>query len=160
MIYRFAEYELDGLALTLRKQGAPVAIEPKVFELLERLIRHRRFVVRREVLLREIWAGVAVSEASLCRLVKEARRLIGDSGSEQRLIRTVRGSGYQFVGEIEVLGSPSDPAEVEEASRRIAQARLRLEQAIESGSRDLRTQIETFVQTCQLALDSARTEAS
>ena len=158
MIYRFAEFELDGLALTLRKQGDPVAIEPKVFELLERLIRHRRFVIRKEVLLREIWPGVSVGEASLCRLVKEARRLIGDSGRQQRWIRTVRGTGYQFVGEIDVQGTPSDPAEVEEASRRIANARVLLEEAIESGGRDLRAQIETFVQTCQLALDAVRAE--
>lgn len=156
MVYRFDDFEFDLSARAVRKAGKPIAVEPKVFDLLHALMRNRRIVTRRDVLLSEIWPSVVVSEASLSRLVKEARRLIGDSGQEQRLIRTVRGTGYQFVGHITEPAAGGALVELDEAHQRINFARISLEAAVERGARDLRVHIEEFVQSCQLVLDATR----
>ncbi len=158
MVYRFAEFELDLPAREFRQDGEPVGIEPKVFELLHLLIQHRRLVIRRDVLASEIWPGIVVGQASLSRLVKELRRLVGDNGHEQKVIRTVRGTGYQFVGDLDEQALASDRSEFDVSSERIDHARMVLENAVERDTRDIRVHIEQFVQSCQLVLDSARSE--
>ena len=48
MIYRFGDYELDGQRRELRREGSPIAIEPKVFEVLAYLLQHHERVVTKE----------------------------------------------------------------------------------------------------------------
>jgi pimeloyl-ACP methyl ester carboxylesterase len=62
-------------------------------------------VVPKTELLDEIWGDRFVSESALTSRIKSARRAIGDSGDQQQAIRTVRGIGYRFVGEIRSGGS-------------------------------------------------------
>jgi pimeloyl-ACP methyl ester carboxylesterase len=53
-----------------------------------------------------------VSESALTSRIKAARHAIGDDGKSQRLVRTVHGRGYQFVGAVtEVAGGPAAPAD-------------------------------------------------
>ena len=153
MAFRFCEFELNEVTREIIRRGEFVSVEPKVFDLLCLLVRHHRRVLPRGLLLHEIWPGVAVSEASLSRLVKEARRAIGDRGDRQELIRTIRGKGYRFVAEVR-----SDPADEGqgEAERLILHARLSLEAAVDQGSRELHSQIEEFVRTCRIAIASIR----
>jgi len=102
MVYRFEDCELDEATLQLRVGGEPVQVEPQVFDLLRVLVRHRDRVVTKEELLDEVWHHRFVTESAVSSRVKSARRAIGDDGRAQRLIRTVHGRGYQFVGELTV----------------------------------------------------------
>ena len=158
MIFRFENFELNEITREIQKAGALVSTEPKVFDLLCLLIRHRNRVLPRDLLLNEIWPGIVVSEASLGRLIKEARRAIGDSGNRQDVIRTLRGSGYRFVANVAVEGESIDGAETD-AGLLLSHARLTLEAAVDRGSRDMRGHIEEFVRTCQIAIASVRREA-
>jgi DNA-binding winged helix-turn-helix (wHTH) protein len=101
LIYAFAGYELDTERYELRCDGVSRHVEPQVFDVLAYLISHRGRVVSKDELLAQVWGHSFVSEATLSSRLKAARRAIGDSGQVQALIRTVRGRGYQFVGEIE-----------------------------------------------------------
>jgi len=77
------------------------------------LVRQRHRVVTKEEILDAIWGGRFVSESALTSRVKALRRAIGDDGKAQRLIRTVHGRGYQFVGAVSdraVDGPTSRPA--------------------------------------------------
>jgi pimeloyl-ACP methyl ester carboxylesterase/DNA-binding winged helix-turn-helix (wHTH) protein len=103
MIYRFADYELDTAGFELRHEGAPVPVEPKVFDLLRHLIEHRDRVVTRDELFEAVWAGRIVSDAALSSRIKAARRAIGDQGHVQAWIRTVHGRGFRFVGAVEAV---------------------------------------------------------
>ena len=66
-------------------------------------------------LLDTIWGDRFVSESALTSRVKAARQAIGDDGRGQRLIRTVHGRGYQFIGpvsetpQVTVLPVAADP---------------------------------------------------
>jgi TolB-like protein len=51
-------------------------------------------------LLASVWGGRIVSESTLASRINAARRAIGDSGGEQRLIRTTIGKGVRFVGAV------------------------------------------------------------
>jgi pimeloyl-ACP methyl ester carboxylesterase len=100
MIYAFGDYELDTELYELRHRGVARPLEPQAFDLLALLVRHHDRVVSKDELIAHIWPERFISEAALTTRVMEARKALGDSGREQRYIRTVHGRGYRFVGEV------------------------------------------------------------
>lgn len=98
MIFDFDGSELDLDRYELRRDGATVRVEPQVFDLLALLVRQRHRVVSKNEILEAIWGDRFVSESALTSRVKALRRAIGDDGQAQRLVRTVHGRGYQFIG--------------------------------------------------------------
>ncbi len=106
LLYGFEDFVLDTNRRELRRDDAFVAIEPQVFDLLEFLVRARDRVVSRDDLLAVVWQGRIVSEATLSSRVNSARAAIGDTGTEQRLIRTLPRKGVRFVG---VVRETCDP---------------------------------------------------
>ncbi len=105
--YRFADYELDTARHQLRRAGEPVHVEPRALYLLCHLVENRDRVVPKHELLDEVWGDRFVSEAALTTGLRTARLAVGDSGSRQRLIRTVHRRGYQFVAPATVVGAGS-----------------------------------------------------
>jgi DNA-binding winged helix-turn-helix (wHTH) protein/tetratricopeptide (TPR) repeat protein len=97
VVYRFGDCELDETLYELRRAGHVVKTEPRVFDVLAFLLRHRDRVVSKDELLDALWPGEAVSESVLPRCVAAARRAVGDDRSAQRVIQTVHGRGYRFV---------------------------------------------------------------
>src|SRR5437764_15239833 len=61
-IFRFGAYEIDLVRQELRRDGAAVAIEPQVFDVLVYLVQHRHRVVSRDELLESVWQRRIVSE--------------------------------------------------------------------------------------------------
>ncbi len=152
MFYRFRDFELDQARRVLRRGGEELAVQPKVLDLLIFLLRHRARVVPKELLYRELWPDAIVTEASLTRLVKEARRIVGDDGRRQKVIRTVHRRGYHFVVEVEVRNGES----FTEEERAIDLARRSLEASVEFGALELRERVRDFAETCLVAIQSAR----
>ena len=100
MNYFFEDFALDPERRELRRGANLIAAEPQVFDLLEYLIRHRERVVSKDDLLAAIWHGRIVSDSALTTRINSARAAIGDSGDSQRLIKTLRGKGFRFVGTV------------------------------------------------------------
>jgi predicted ATPase/DNA-binding winged helix-turn-helix (wHTH) protein len=98
MVFVFDECELDLDRFELRVKGQAQPVEPQVLDVLAALVRHRDRVVSKEELLDEVWHHRFVTESALTSRIKSARRAVGDDGKAQRLIRTVHGRGYQFIG--------------------------------------------------------------
>ena len=103
MKYQVAEYTIDTARYRISSGDAAIPAEPKVFDLLVYLIRHRDRVLSREELFREVWDGREVSDATLSNHVKSARKILGDSGELQKTILTIRGRGYQFIAPVTVI---------------------------------------------------------
>ena len=103
MKYQVAEYIIDTARYRISAGDAAIPAEPKVFDLLVYLIRHRDRVLSREELFQEVWDGREVSDATLSNHVKSARKILGDSGELQKTILTIRGRGYQFIAPVEVI---------------------------------------------------------
>ena len=100
MIYQFADCSLDVERQELRRGTELVDVEPQVLDLLQYLIRNRERVVSKDDLIAHVWHGRIVSESTLTSRITAARQAIGDSGDQQRLIRTVARKGIRFVGEV------------------------------------------------------------
>ncbi len=152
MIYRFATSELDEARRVLTRAGEEIPVQPKVLDLLLFLARHRNRMVPKELLFRELWPDAIVTEASLTRLVKEARKAVGDDGRRQRVIKTAHRRGYRFVAD----GMVENGATRSEEEEAIELARRSLEAAIEFGSLDLRERVREFAETCIVAIETAR----
>ena len=63
-------------------------------------MENRERVVSRDDLLEAVWGGRIVSESTMTSHINAVRKAIGDSGGEQRLIRTIARKGFRFVGEV------------------------------------------------------------
>ena len=84
-----------------------VSITPQVFDLLDYLIRNRERVVSKDDLIGAVWNGRIVSDAALTTRLNAARRAIGDSGEEQRLLKTLPRKGFRFVGSVQETQTPA-----------------------------------------------------
>ena len=63
MIYAFRGHELDEELFQLRRRGKVVKVEPKAFDVLAYLLRHRDRVVPKQELLDALWTSVSVAES-------------------------------------------------------------------------------------------------
>ena len=100
MQFRFEDYALDIERRELRRGAQQIAVEPQVFDLLVYMVQNRERVVTKDDLLDAVWSGRFVSESNLTTRINAARKAVGDSGQEQRLIRTVARKGFRFVGAV------------------------------------------------------------
>src|SRR6516162_2864350 len=103
MLYRFADCTLDTQLYTLERAGQTTRLAPKVFEVLGYLLAHRDRVVSKQELCAQVWAGLAISDATLESCLRAVRGTVGDSGQAQRIIQTQRGYGYRFVADVALL---------------------------------------------------------
>jgi len=109
--YLFDDFAFDTDRRELHRGADLISIAPQVFDLLEYLIRNREHVVGKDDLINAIWNGRVVSDAALTTRLNAARGAIGDSGEEQRLIRTMPRKGFRFVGIVlEAQRPPNLPA--------------------------------------------------
>jgi len=98
--FGFYQYVLDCDQRELRRDGDIVSVEPQVFDLIRHLIVERHRVVSKDELIQSIWDGRCVSESTLRSRVNAARKAIGDTGDEQKLIRTYARRGLRFVAPV------------------------------------------------------------
>ena len=100
------EYAFDTDRRELHRGADVVSVAPQVFDLLDYLIRNRERVVSKDDLINAIWNGRSVSDAALTTRLNIARSSIGDSGEEQRLIKTLLRKGFRS---LEQCGRRRDP---------------------------------------------------
>jgi two-component system OmpR family response regulator len=91
---KIADLEVDLLARTVVRGGAPIELLPREFRLLEYLMRHAEQTVTRTMLLENVWdvhfePNTTVVETHISRLRSKI-----DRGKSIPLIHTLRGAGY------------------------------------------------------------------
>jgi adenylate cyclase len=104
--YVFENCSFDRDRRELHRGAEAVTVAPQVFDLLEYLIRNRERVVSKDDLINAVWDGRVVSDAALTTRLNVARGVIGDSGQEQRLIKTLPRKGFRFIGLVQELDGP------------------------------------------------------
>jgi DNA-binding response OmpR family regulator len=94
---RFGAVEINPASRTVTKEGIPVALSPKEFDLLLALVRRRGAVASRVELLREVWGHrVEVMTRTVDIHIAELRRKLEDDPSQPRHILTVWKAGYRL----------------------------------------------------------------
>lgn len=101
MKFHFDEFILDLSLGQLSRRNEDVAVEPRAFALLSYLVENRERLISKDELVEKIWDGRFISDAAISTLIKTARRAVDDDGKSQKLIRTVHGRGFRFVGSLQ-----------------------------------------------------------
>src|SRR5476649_2551228 len=92
-IYQFGDFELRIGARLLARDGQPVPLGSKAFEVLTCLVLHAGEVVTKDELLKTVWPESFVEEGNLSQHVFALRKALGDRAT---FIVTIPGRGYQF----------------------------------------------------------------
>ena len=97
VLYRFDEFELHSSRRTFVRNGMPVAISPKAFEMLAYLVANPGRVVTKDELLKALWPESFVEEGNLTQHIFVLRKALGDKAG---CIATIPGRGYQFTADV------------------------------------------------------------
>lgn len=101
--YRFSGFELDPVEVRLSRDGAPLEVQPKVFEALTLFVTSGGRLVSKEELHAHLWPDTFVTEESLTQVVSKLRLALGDEPRNPRFVQTVLKRGYRFLPEVEAI---------------------------------------------------------
>ena len=108
-IRSFGPFRLELAERRLLRDGIPVPLTPKAFDVLGMLVEHAGHLVKKEDLLARIWPDAAVEEANLARYVWTLRKALGDNNEKPAYIETIPTVGYRFIAQVD---APFPPAPV------------------------------------------------
>lgn len=106
--FGFGPFRLDVANARLLCDGRPIAIKPKVFDVLAHLVRNAGRLVSQEELLESVWPETIVGDSSLKSCIRQIRQVLGDDARRPRFIETLHRRGYTFIAP--VAAGPSSPA--------------------------------------------------
>lgn len=140
MRFRFENHVLDSDLRELSRDGAPVSLQPQVFDLLVYLVEQRERVVSKDDLIAHVWGERIVSDSALNSRINAARKALADDGEAQRLIKTIPRKGFRFVGAVVEQAppalAPAEPAPARTAPDRPAIAVLAFENMSDDPEQD------------------------
>jgi two-component system response regulator MprA len=90
----FADLTLDFASRTVTRDGMPVELTAREFDLLALLMRHPNQVLTRSTLMQRVWGDDFFGESNVLEVVIGNVRRSLETGDKPRLIQTVRGVGY------------------------------------------------------------------
>ena len=99
-LYEFGAFCLDPAEHTLLRDGQPIPLRPKVYDLLVVLVENRGHLVDKEQLMSSVWAEEFVEEGNINKNISMLRQALGESGGGTKFIETVPKRGYRFVAEV------------------------------------------------------------
>lgn len=110
MRYAFLDCEIDTETHELRSAGVLRRVEPQVFDLLRLLVENPNRLITRDELIDNIWSGRIVSEATISSRINAARKVLGDDGTRQAVIKTVPRRGIRFIAPVRSEAEPQAAA--------------------------------------------------
>lgn len=96
----FGAFRLHAAERVLEKDGKPVKIGGRAFDILLMLLEHAPDIVSKRDLIRRAWGTLVVDDVGLRVHVAALRRYLGDGEPSGAHITNVPGRGYCFVGEV------------------------------------------------------------
>ena len=98
--YDFGRFRLKTAERVLLREGEPVPLTPKVFDILITLVENRGQVVGKDDLMKKVWPTTFVEEGNLTQNVSLLRKALGENAGGAQFIETVPRRGYRFVAQI------------------------------------------------------------
>ena len=122
-LYEFDSFRVDAVRRVLLRDGKPVPMSNKAFDLLLVLVRERHRVLDKDELLDGIWPDTTVEENNLTVAMSGLRKALGEDPTDRRYVVTIPGRGYRFAANVRVVDQPDTEsgklsgAETETATR-------------------------------------------
>jgi len=137
-VCEFGPFRLDKSTRKLLRDGQPVPITPKAFDLLQLLVQSGGRVVEKEELIDSLWADSFVEEGNLKVTVSMLRKALEEGAGGRRYIETIPRKGYRFAADVkEFLAGDSV----------IVQERARATVTIEESQPSLITRAESWIKS-------------
>jgi len=115
-LYEFGPFRVDPQNRLLLRDGQPVPLTGKPFDILLALLEHPGQLLTKDELIARVWPDTVVEEGNLGRSISSLRKALDDSGDERRYIVTLPRHGYRFVGDVRECwqenGTAAGPAEI------------------------------------------------
>lgn len=92
--------QLDLGNSCLRQGASEIPLTPKALSVVEYLIANTGKIATKDALLDTVWANEDVSEYALTSIIRDLRRVLGDSTKNPRYIETVHRRGYRWIGNV------------------------------------------------------------
>ena len=122
--YEFGEFRLDESERLLLRGGEPVHLQARAFDTLLVLVQNNGRLVKKDDLLKSVWADSFVEENNLTQNIYALRKALSDGKNR---IETVPRHGYRFTGEVREVFEETEVSLIEERSI----LRVKLEEKIE-----------------------------
>jgi DNA-binding winged helix-turn-helix (wHTH) protein len=94
----FGRFRLDLGQRELLRDGVPLRLGIRAFDILCVLVAAKGGIVSKDELMARVWSGLVVEESNIHVHVSALRKALGDGATGQSLVVTVPGRGYRFVG--------------------------------------------------------------
>src|SRR6516225_5504980 len=102
-LYEFGPFRVDPEKEVLQRDGNPIPLQPKTFQVLLVLVRHNQELVTKDDLMKAVWPDTFVEEANLSRNIFMLRKALGESPQDHRYIVTVPGRGYRLAESVRLV---------------------------------------------------------
>ena len=102
-------FVLDCVSGQLLKDGAPVSIGPKAYQLLTFFVRRPNKLASSAEILERLWPDSYVTKGLVREYVHDIRRVLNDDPKAPNYIETVHGRGYRYIGDISIVDDKQAP---------------------------------------------------
>ncbi|MDQ4122257.1 MAG: winged helix-turn-helix domain-containing protein [Acidobacteriota bacterium] len=106
--YKFEEFELDCANRELRRDGVPVQLPARSFDLLQTLIENNNQLVSKDEIFSRVWSDQIVEESNLTVHISQIRKALGETKNKPRFLTTVPGYGYRFSAAVQDVNADAD----------------------------------------------------
>lgn len=115
-IYEFGTFRLEATERRLLRDGLPIQLSARVFDLLLLLVQNEGHLIEKEEIMREIWPNSFVEDNNLTVAMSALRKALGETHGEHLYIQTVPKRGYRFIAKVrEIQAENNIPSQAEEA---------------------------------------------
>jgi predicted ATPase/DNA-binding winged helix-turn-helix (wHTH) protein len=120
----FGPFRLHATERLVEKNGTPLKIGSRAFDILVTLLERAPEVVSKRELIGRAWGNLVVDEASLRVHVTALRKQLGDGRSSVGYVTNVPGRGYCFAGAVTWTAAEATPGQTPQAAPQLPRAPL------------------------------------
>jgi Tol biopolymer transport system component/DNA-binding winged helix-turn-helix (wHTH) protein len=110
-VYEFGPFYLDTGERVLLRDGQPVQLKAKAFDLLLVLVERGGHLLEKDELMNRVWPDAFIEEANLTVYISALRKALGEESTDRQYIETVPKHGYRFVAKVRELPDESEGLE-------------------------------------------------
>ena len=99
-LWFFGPFTFDRGACRVLRDGVPLSLEPKAFDVLGLLLERAPGVVEKSEIFAVVWKDVAVTDNALTRVIAQLRKALDDDARNPVYIETIATRGYRIAAEV------------------------------------------------------------